>query len=38
MFIAALLTMTKVWKQPKSMNKETMVYPYSGMTFGNTKE
>ena len=39
MFIAALFTITKIWKQPKcpSIDKDT-VYIYNGILFGHKKK
>ena len=42
MFIAALLTIAKIWKQPKcpstGMDKEDMVYTYSGILLSHKRE
>ena len=41
MFPAALFTISKMWKQPKSieewMNKENVVYVYNGILFNLKK-
>ena len=34
MFIAALITITKTWKQPKGPSTEEWIYTYNGMLFG----
>ena len=40
MFIAALCTIAKIWKQPKCprMDKEDGVYIYNGILFSHKKE
>ena len=42
MFIAALLTIAKLWKEPKCpsriKNKEDVVYIFNGVLLGNEKE
>ena len=41
MFIAALFTIAKLWKQPKYPDgwiKEKMVYTYNGMLLSHKKE
>ena len=38
MFIAALFTIAKIWKQPKSMHKENVVYVYNAVLLSHEKE
>ena len=42
MFIAALFTIAKKWKQPKchqlTLDKQNVVYSYSGTLFSHKKE
>ena len=38
MFIAALFTIAKTWKQPKWMDKEDVLYIYNGILLSHKKE